>query len=168
MAALNLVQASNLNTPDFEVGTRVPNKITMRGSTIVGVAVDNTAKTITFTAADATTTSVSLAAVDISVDAAASTYDATTNILTLKQKNGGADVVIDLSDLQKAAVANGNGIKITGDGADATPLKAEIVIDPASSTALTVGTGGLKLDAAGLLPVEIKDAFGTHLGYVGA
>ena len=90
MVALNLVQASNLNAPDFEVGTRVPNKITMRGSTIVGVAVDNTAKTITFTAADATTTSVSLAAVDISVDAAASTYDATTNILTLKQKNGGS------------------------------------------------------------------------------
>ena len=148
--SLNVVQPSNLNTPDFEIGTRIPNKITMRGSVVVDVAENNTAKTLTFTAADGSTKVISMAALDVYVDAAASFWDATTNVITLKQLNGGADVVFNLDDLQKSTVTAGFGVTLSGDGSDANPLKADAVIDPTSSTALSVSAAGLKLDPSAL------------------
>ena len=150
VVTLNVVQPSNLNTPDFEIGTRIPGKITMRGSVVVDVTENNVAKTVTYTHADGSTKVISMAALDVYLDDAASTWDATTNVITLKQKNGGADVVFNLDDLQKSTVTAGAGVTLSGDGSDANPLKADAVIDPASSTALSVSAAGLKLDPAAL------------------
>ena len=150
VVTLNVVQSSNLNTPDFEIGTRIPGKITLRGSVVVDVTENNVAKTVTYTHADGSTKVISMAALDVYLDAAASTWDATTNVITLKQKNGGADVVFNLDDLQKSTVTAGAGVTLSGDGSDANPLKADAVIDPASSTALSVSAAGLKLDPSAL------------------
>ena len=162
-----VVTVPNLHTPDFEIGTRVPNKITLNGNIIVAVAEDATAKTVTYTKADGTTQVISMAAFDIHVDDTTSAYDATANVLTLKQKNGGPDVVINLDDLQKSAISNGIATVMSGDGTDASPLKVDVVVDPASDPSLTASAAGVKLDVAALLPVEVVDAFGVAIGHMG-
>ena len=164
----NVIVTSNLNTPDFEIGTRVPGKVTLNGNVVVDVTEDNVAKTVTYTKADGSTKVISMAALDIFVDPATTSYDATANVLTLKQTNGGADVIINLNDLQKSAVSNGIATTASGTGGDSDPIKIDVVVDPTSNTALTASAAGIKLDVAALLPVELVDAFGNHIGQVGA
>lgn len=162
-----VVTPSNLNTPDFDIGGRVANKISLDGRLFVSAVQDNTAKTLTLTQLDGTDVVLSMAALDIFVDDLTTAYDATTNIITLKQTNGGADVVINLSELQTAAISNGIATTMSGDGSDASPLKVDVLIDPASDASLTASAAGVKLDATLLLPVELTDAFNVHIAQAG-
>lgn len=162
-----VVTPDNLLPADFDIGGRVANQIALRGDIFIAATVDNTAKTLTLTKIDGTTTVVSLAAFDIYVDPTATSYDATANVLTFKQTSGGPDVVINLNDLQKSAVSDGIATTASGDGTDASPLKIDVIVDPASHASLTASAAGIKLDAAVLLPVDVQDAFGTHLFQAG-
>lgn len=164
----NVLFLNNLLPSDFDIGNRTQSQIGLRGDLLVSVTQDTTAKTVTFKFLDPTEfpdVVVSMSAYDIYVDDLDTAYDITSNVLTLKQSNGGSDVVIDLNDLQKSAVTDGLGTAFSGDGSDADPLKVDVVVDPLSNSALSVSGTGIKLDGASLLDVDVQDAFGVHQYY---
>lgn len=142
-----VVTPTNLG-PEFQLGSVVPNKITIAvdGTSVKRDATtgqlcaappvwDNTLKTITFPAEKGNAPQVidlSQFTTDVFVNGGA--WDAVNQILTLSDNDGGtADITVDLSSLLGVSTDAGN---LLTDGTDGKPL-----LDPASLQTCTDAFG---------------------------
>jgi len=138
--------------------------------TVTNLVIDNTAKTLTYTneAGSAEVIDLSQFAVDISVATSGSAFDPATQLLTLKQTEGGPDVVIDLSKIRGVTTANSATVTLTGSGnASATALTAKVNLSATAGNAISANADGLFVapGATKMLDTQFTDAFGIPIGW---
>ena len=139
--------------------------------TTTTLAYNSTTKVITYTNEDGAVVNIDLSTLAVDVFVNGATYDAGTMILTLTDNSGTTpDVTINLSELKKVATSPSNSVTWTGTGEAASPLVANIKLDPSLNNLVTVSAAGVMVDKTaliGLATVELKNAFGTtSLGFI--
>lgn len=189
-----VVTPSNLGN-EFQFGTEVPNKITVKvdGTSVVrdtdgtlhgaSPTYDNTAKTLTFPVVNGAPPQVINLAeflTDIHVDGAS--FNTTTSVLTLTDNDGSSpDVVIDLSAI-KGVSTDADNVLING--TDGRAFLSQATIDTAAAAAagastdtgnlLSTGTDGkafigdpdIENVIFAQLHLVVTDAFGVAIGNI--
>lgn len=139
------------------------------GETTTTLTYNSTSKTLTYTNEDGVAADVDLSALAVDVYVDGATYNASTMVLTLTDTNGTTpDVTVSLADLKAIVTANTNSITLSGTGESATPLKADVKLDPLAGNLLKVTAAGTKVDPADVVALATYDAQslqGVHLFY---
>lgn len=143
---------------------------------------------LVLTLADNSKQEVDVSALATDVSVTGGTLNAETLQLTLKQDDGGPDVVVDLSKLTETTTSDSTSVTLTGNGTKSKALTATVKVSATANnklrvesdglyaegatatelagTGLKVDAGKLAVDKANVFDVELQDAFGTRLGYI--
>lgn len=143
---------------------------------------------LVFTLADGSTKEVDVSVLATDVNVTGGTLNAETLQLTLKQDEGGPDVVVDLAKLTETTTADSTSVALAGNGTKANALTATVKVSAEANNKLSIKNDGLfavgstaeelqgdglvikggklALDKAGVFTVELQDAFGEPLGMI--
>lgn len=184
-----------LKSTDFVVETdgsiRLADSIVNNaGKGVKSIALQQGAGTskLVFTLADDSTQEVDVSALATDVSVTGGTLNAESLQLTLKQDDGGPDVVIDLSKLTETTTSDSTSVTLTGNGTKSSALTAVVKVSATANnklrvesdglyaegvtatdlvgTGLKVDAGKLAVDKANVFDVELQDAFGVTLGHI--
>ena len=126
-------------------------------------------KILTYTGEDGIPANIDLSALAMDIFVNGGTYNAATMVLTLTDNDGTTpDIMIALSELKTITTAASDTITFSGDGSDANPLTADLVVDPLAGNLLKTSAAGAKVDPADVIALATYDAQslqGVHLFY---
>lgn len=124
-------------------------------------------KKITYTGEDGVPAVMDLSGLAMDIFMNAGSYDASAMALTLKDNDATTpDVVINLADLKKVAIANSPSITLSGTGETASPLTAAVKISATAGNSLSQNADGLFVTVPAPTPTTVAMAAGTAPGTI--